>query len=72
MADIFTNDQHKLLVHYDEPNQAGNEPPASGSGVDLPVAPSDPEVMEIDEGPEAESDENPLAGSDPLPDWRVP
>jgi hypothetical protein len=35
------------------------------------MAPSDPEVMEIDEDPEMEPDENPSVGSDPLSDWRV-
>jgi hypothetical protein len=63
-ANIFASDQHKLSVRYEEPKQDGNEPPALGLGSDLPVAPSDPEVIEIDEGPEAESDH--------LLDWRVP
>jgi hypothetical protein len=65
------------LVHYEGPEQAGNEPPASGSGArasnkplasgsraDLLTASSDPEVMKINE--------DPSVGSDPLPDWRVP
>jgi hypothetical protein len=73
---IFASDQHKPLIHYEAPEQASNEPPtsssgarasnkslASGSGADLPVAPPDPEVMEMNE--------DPSAGSDPLPDWRV-
>jgi hypothetical protein len=30
---IFANDQHKPLVHYEEPEQASNEPPASGLGL---------------------------------------
>jgi hypothetical protein len=84
-ASVFANDQHKPSTRCEELEQAGNEPPASGlgarasnkplasgSGADLLMALSDPEVMEIDEGPEVESNENPSAGSDPLPDWRVP
>jgi hypothetical protein len=74
--DIFASDQHKPSVHYKEPKQAGNESLASGSGArasnkslasglgaDLPVGPSDPEVMEINK--------DPLARSNLLLDWRV-
>jgi hypothetical protein len=77
LTGIFAIDQHKPLVHYEAPEQASNEPPtsssgarasntslASGLGADLPVAPPDPEVMEMNK--------DPSAGSDPLPDWRVP
>jgi hypothetical protein len=77
LADIFASYQHKPSVHYEAPEQAGNELPTSGSGArannkflalgsgaELLAAPPDPEVMEINE--------NPSTGSDPLPDWRVP
>jgi hypothetical protein len=70
---IFASDQHKPLVHYEEPEQAGNEPPAlgsgarasnksltSGSGADLSTALTDPEFMEINE--------DPSVGSGPVPD----
>ena len=61
---VFTSDQHKPLVHYEEPKQAGDGPPTLGSGADQPVAPSDLEVMELDEDPAIELD--------PLADWRMP
>ena len=56
---IFANDQHKPSVRYEEPEQAGDGPPAVGSGANQPSAPSDPEVMELDEDLVIESD--PLA-----------
>ena len=62
--DIFPSDQYKPSVRYEEWEQTGDEPPALGSGVDRLSAPSDPEVMELDEDPVAEP--NPLA------DWRTP
>jgi hypothetical protein len=34
-------------------------------------SPSDPEVIEIDKDPVGESNEDPAAGPDPLPDWRI-
>jgi hypothetical protein len=63
LAGAFTSDQHNPLVCYEEPEQAGNELPTLGSGADAPSAPSDPKVMEIDEGP--------VADSDPLLDWGI-
>ena len=51
---IFASDQHKPSVHYEEPEQAGGAPPTLGSGADQPLAPSDPEVMELDEDPTIE------------------
>ena len=61
---IFTSDLHKPLVHYEEPEQDGDGPPALGPGANQPSAPSDPEVMELDEAPATEPD--------PLADWRTP
>ena len=54
--DIFASDQHKPSVHYEEPKQAKDGPPALGSGANQPSAPSDPEVMELDEDPAIEPD----------------
>ena len=51
---VFTSDQHKPLVRYEGPEQAGDGPPALGLGADQPSAPSDPEVMELEEGPAIE------------------
>jgi len=58
-ADVFANDQHKPSVHYEEPEQAGNDQPILSSGSDPSLAPSEPKVMEIDEDPVAEP--NPLS-----------
>jgi ribonuclease HI len=59
---VFTNDQYKPSVRYEDTKQAGDEPPtsdsgagfggqlpASDSGADPPSTPSNPKVMEIDE-----------------------
>ena len=56
---IFASDQYKHSVCYDEPEQAGDGPPAPGSRANQPSAPSDPEVMELDEHLATEPD--PLA-----------
>ena len=56
---VFASDQHKPLVHYEEPEQASDGPPALGSGANQPSAPSDPEVIELDKDPAIEPD--PLA-----------
>ncbi|XP_066396385.1 uncharacterized protein [Miscanthus floridulus] len=61
---IFTSDQHKPSVHYEEPEQAGDGSPALGSGANQPLAPSDPEVMELDK--------DPATKPNPLDDWRTP
>ena len=42
----------------------GDGPPTLGSGANQPVAPSDPEVIELDEDPVIEPD--------PLDNWRMP
>ena len=56
---VFTSDQHKPLVRYEEPKLTGDGPPALGSGANQPAAPSDPKVMELDDDPVIEP--NPLA-----------
>ncbi|XP_066320420.1 uncharacterized protein [Miscanthus floridulus] len=61
---VFTSDQYKPSVCYEELEQTGDGPPSLGSWANQPVAPSDPEVMELDEDPAIEP--NPLA------DWRMP
>ena len=61
---VFTSDQHKPSVRYEEPEQAGDGPPALGSGANQSSTPSDPKVMELDEDPATEP--NPLAN------WRTP
>ena len=61
---IFASDQYKHLVHYEEPELTGEGPAALGSGPDRPSAPSDLEVMELDEDPVAEPD--------PLTDYGTP
>ena len=55
---VFTSDQHKPLVGYEEPKQAGDGSPTLGLGANQPLAPSDPKVMEHDKGPATEP--NPL------------
>ncbi|XP_066375005.1 uncharacterized protein [Miscanthus floridulus] len=60
---IFTSDQHKPLVCYEEREQANDGTSALGLGVDQPSAPSDLEVMELKE--------NPVIEPDPLVDWRT-
>ena len=57
--DVFASDQYKPSVHYEELEQAGDGLPTLGSGANQPLAPSDPEVMELDEDPATEPD--PLA-----------
>ena len=64
LTGIFTSNQHKASVRYEEPEQADDGPSALGSGANQPSAPSDPEVMELNEDPVTEPD--------PLADWRMP
>ena len=56
---IFTSDQHKPLVCYEELEQASDGPPALGLGANQLLAPFDPKVMELDEDLATEPD--PLA-----------
>ena len=51
---VFASDQHKPLVRYEEPEQAGDGMLALGSGADQPSASSGPEVMELEEDPATE------------------
>ena len=53
---VFASDQYKPLVCYKEQEQTSDGPPALGSGANLPVALSDPKVMELDEDPATEPD----------------
>ena len=61
---VFTSDQYKPSVWYEEPEQTGDRTPALGLGADQPSAPSDPEVMELVKDPATEPD--------PLANWRMP
>ena len=56
---VFTSDQHKPSVRYEGLEQASDGPPTLGSGANQPSAPSDLEVMELEEDPVIEPD--PLA-----------
>jgi ribonuclease HI len=60
---IFACDQYKPFVHYEEQERVGDEPLAKGSGAHQSPAPSDPEVIELDE--------EPVVKPDPLTDWRM-
>ena len=48
---VFASDQYKSSVRYEELEQTDDGPPALGSGANQPAAPSNPEVMELDEDP---------------------
>ncbi|XP_066360983.1 uncharacterized protein [Miscanthus floridulus] len=61
---IFTSDQYKLSVHYEEPKRNGDRSLSPGLGANQPSAPPDLKVMELDA--------NPVAELDPLADWRTP
>ena len=56
---VFAIDQHKPLVRYEGLEQADDGPPTLGSGANQLAAPSDPEVMELDDDLATELD--PLA-----------
>ena len=60
---VFTSDQHKPSVCYERTRPANNGPSDPAPRADLPMAPPDPEVMELEEDPAIESD--------PLDDWRT-
>ena len=53
---VFASDQHKLSVHYEGLKQTNNDPLDPASGADQPMAPSDLEVMELEEDPAIEPD----------------
>ena len=53
---VFASNQRKPLVHYKGLEQANDGPPDLASGANQPTAPSDPEVIEIEEDPAIEPD----------------
>jgi len=61
---IFASDQHKPSVRYEGLEEACDGPPVLGSGANQTLAPSGPEVMELEEDPATEPD--------PLANWRTP
>ena len=54
--DVFASDQHKPSVCYVGLERTDNGPSSPTPGADPPTAPPDPEVMELEEDPTAESD----------------
>jgi hypothetical protein len=61
---VFASDLYKPSTTYQGSAQDGNEPPTLTSGADPTLAPTEPDVMQI---------EDDLAiGLDLLPDWRIP
>ena len=60
---VFASDQHKSSVRYERIGPADDGPSDPALRADPPTAPSDPEVMELEEDPAAEPD--------PLNDWRT-
>ncbi|XP_066365012.1 uncharacterized protein [Miscanthus floridulus] len=61
---VFASDQHKPLVCYKGLERAEDGPSNLAPRANPPTAPSDPKVMELEEG---------LAPKpDPLDDWRMP
>ncbi|XP_066311114.1 uncharacterized protein [Miscanthus floridulus] len=55
---VFASDQHKPSVRYAGSEQADDGPSSPTLGADPPIAPPDPEVMELEEDPATEF--NPL------------
>ena len=53
---VFASDQHKPSVRYAGSEQANDGPSSPTPGADPPTALPDPEVMELEEDPAAESD----------------
>ena len=64
LTGVFASNQYKPSVRYEESEETGDASPALGSGANRPSAPSDLEVMELDEDLAIEPD--------PLSDWRTP
>ena len=56
---VFASDQYKPSICYEEPERADDGLPTLGLGANQPSAPSDPEVIELDEDPVIQPD--PLA-----------
>ena len=53
---IFASDQHKPSVCYEGSARADDGPSNPAPRADLPTAPFDPEVMELEEDPAIEPD----------------
>ena len=53
---VFASDQHKPSVRHEGSERADDGPPSLASRADLPMAPPDPEVMELEEDPTTEPD----------------
>ncbi|XP_066341972.1 uncharacterized protein [Miscanthus floridulus] len=53
---VFASDQHEPLVRYEGSERAKDGPSDPALRADLPTAPSDPEVMELEEDLTAEPD----------------
>ena len=53
---VFASDQHKPLVCYEGLEWADNGLSDPASGANQPKAPSNPEVMELEEDPAIEPD----------------
>ena len=60
---VFVSDQHKPLVRYEGSKRADDGPPSPALRDNPPTAPSEPEVMELEE--------DPIAEPDPPNDWRM-
>ena len=60
---IFASDQHKPSVRYEGSERADDGPSDPAPGVDQPMAPPGPNVMELEEDPATEPD--------PLDNWRT-
>ena len=61
---VFASNQHKPSVRYEGSEWANDGPSDPAPRADPPMAPSDPEVMELEEDSTTELD--------PLDDWRAP
>ena len=53
---IFANDQHKPSVRYEGSERVNEDPFDLAPGANQPMAPSGPEVMELEEDPATETD----------------
>ena len=53
---MFASDQHKPLVRYERTEPANDGPSDLAPRADLPMAPPDPEVMELEVDPTMEPD----------------
>ncbi|XP_066374805.1 uncharacterized protein [Miscanthus floridulus] len=61
---VFASDQHKPSVRYEGLEQASDSPPILGSEANQPSAPSDLDVMELEE--------DPMIAPNPLFNLRMP